>query len=148
VAPDGGRWLIRRRWLDRPLPNLKRRFKASRKEGVEDGLLAGLPDAGAADGWWAIAIPIVLILIVFILLPLLGVALELIVLIFLLCSGVVGRLFLGRPWFVEAIPRDGRGQSVAFPVKGWRQSGKAATDLAQQITATGRPEQFEVPEPR
>ena len=145
VAPDGERWLVRRRWLDRPLPNLRRRFKASRREGVEDGLLSGLPDAGAADGWWAIAIPIALVLIVFVLLPLLGVALELIALVFLLCSGVVGRLFLGRPWIVEAIPRGGKGRSVAFPVKGWRRSGEAAADLGRQIAATGEPEEFVAP---
>jgi hypothetical protein len=148
IAPDGDRWLIRRRWLDRPLPDLRRRFRSGREEGLEDGVLEALPFADWADGWPAIALTVALLLTVFVLLPLLGVALELIVLIFLLCSGVVGRLFLGRPWIVEAIPRDGKRQSVTFPIKGWRQSGKAATDLAQQIAVTGRPEQFEVPESR
>jgi hypothetical protein len=87
-APDGARWRVRRRWLDRPLPNLWRRFKAGRDEGLEDGVLGSLPNTDWADGWWAIAIPIALILIVFVLLPLLGVALELIALIFVLCSGL------------------------------------------------------------
>jgi hypothetical protein len=145
-APDGGRWRVRRRWMDRPLPNLRRRFRANRSEGVEDGLLAGLPDAGAADGWWAIAIPIVLILIVFVLLPLLGVALELIAVIFVFCSGLVGRLFLGRPWIVEAAPQESEGAPLVFPIKGWRRSGKVADQLAREIEAIGRPEEFQVPE--
>jgi hypothetical protein len=148
MAPDGDRWLVRRRWLDRPLPDLRRRFRSRRDENLEDGVVEGLSFGDWADGWPAIAITVAILLIVFVLLPLLGVALELIVLIFILCSGVVGRLFLGRPWIVEAIPGDGKGQSVAFPVKGWRRSGKAAADLAQQIALTGRPEQFEVPESR
>ena len=146
-APDGGNWRVRRRWLDRPMPNLWRRFKANRREGVEDGVLGALPDtAGAADGWWAIAIPIVLFLIVFVLLPLLGVALELIALIFVLCSGLVGRIFLGRPWTVEAVALDGQGENAAFPVKGWRRAGEAATQLAHEIATTGRPEHFVAPE--
>jgi hypothetical protein len=71
-APDGGRRRVRRRWLDRPLPNLWRRFKAGRDEDLEDGVRAAVPNADWADGWWAIAIPVALFLIVFVLLPLSG----------------------------------------------------------------------------
>ena len=132
--------------MDRPMPSLWRRFKESRDEDLEDGVLGALPNADWADGWWAIVIPIAAILIVFVLLPLLGVALELIAVIFVFCAGLVGRLFLGRPWIVEAVPRDGSGETVRFPVKGWRRSGEAAVGLARAIEATGRPEDFQVPE--
>jgi hypothetical protein len=146
TAPNGDRWSVRRRWLDRPMPSIRRRFRQGRKEGMEDGVLDALPGTDGADGWWAIAIPIALILIVFVVLPLLGVALELIAVIFLLCSGLIGRLFLGRPWIVEAAPRDGEGAPLVFPIKGWRRSGEVADQLAREIEATGRPEDFQIPE--
>jgi hypothetical protein len=137
-APDGVRWRVRRRWLDRPLPSLWRRFKESRSEDLEDGVLGSLPNADWADGWWSIAIPIAAILIVFVLLPLLGVALELIVVIFVFCSGLIGRLFFGRPWVVEATPQDGgAAKPVAYPVKGWRRAGEAAERLARELEMTG-----------
>ncbi|HXF31756.1 MAG TPA: hypothetical protein VN522_09545 [Solirubrobacterales bacterium] len=143
-APDGALWRVRRRWLDRPLPRLWRRFKESRNEDLEDGALGALPNADWAEGWWGIAIPIAAILIVFVLLPLLGVALELIALIFVFCFGLIGRLFFGRPWIVEAVPQDGgdgKG-AVAFPVKGWRRAGETVDRLALEIAAAGRPDRF------
>ncbi len=109
-------------------------------------MVDGLWNVDFAEGWAAIALAVVLLLIVFVLLPLLGVALELIALIFILCSGVAGRLFLGRPWTVEAVPYKRQGRSVSFPVKGWRRAGRTASELAQEIAATGRPENFQAPE--
>jgi hypothetical protein len=76
------------------------------------------------------------------------VALELIALIFVLCSGVVGRVVLGRPWTVEAVEHGGRHRSVSFPIKGWRRAGEAAAGLAREIAAGGRPEDFEAPRSR
>lgn len=148
TAPDGARWLVRRRWLDRPLPNLRRRFQAGRKEELEDATVEGLFSTYIDGGWWAIALAAAVLLIVFVLLPLLGVALELIALIFVLCSGVAGRVVFGRPWTVEAVTRDGGGRSVSFPVKGWHRAGEAAAELAREIAAGGRPESFATPERR
>ena len=108
--------------------------------------MTGLFNLDFTEGWAALGLAVALLLIVFVLLPLLGVALELIAVIFILCSGLIGRLFFGRPWIVEAVPRDGSGQAVRFPVKGWRRSGETAVGLAQVIEATGRPEDFQVPE--
>jgi hypothetical protein len=146
TAPDGDVWLVRRRWLDRPMPDLRRRFRASRSEDLEDEVLGNLPFLDWLDGWPVIALTAALVLTVFVLLPLLGVALELIAVISVLCSGVVGRLVFGRPWTVEAVRRDDRRRSVTFPVKGWGRAGEAARGLAQVIAATGRPEDFRAPE--
>jgi hypothetical protein len=145
-APDGNVWLVRRRWLDRSLPNLKRRFQAGRDKDLEDQVLGNLPFFDWLDGWPGIVLSIAFILIVFVLLPLLGIALELIALIFFLGSGVVGRFVFRRPWTVEARLRGGEDRVVAFQVKGWRRAGQAAADLAIQIRATGRPEDFVAPE--
>jgi hypothetical protein len=44
TAPDGGRWRVRRRWPDRPLPNLRRLWRQGREE---------TPDVNPLDtGWW------------------------------------------------------------------------------------------------
>jgi hypothetical protein len=145
-APNGDRWVVRRRWLDRPLPDLRRRFRAGRNEELEDDVLGGLPGADWADGWPAIALTVAIILIVFVLLPVLGVALEVIALIFVLFSGVVGRLLLGRPWTVEARPDGGDGKKVEIPVKGWRRAGRVIAELTDEIRAGGDPQRFEVRE--
>jgi hypothetical protein len=146
TAPDGGRWSVRRRWLDRPFPSLRKRFRTGRNENLEDNVIGGLwnvPDV--SEGWASLAVAAAVLLIVFVALPLLGVALELIALIFVLCSGMVGRVVLGRPWTVEAVERGGRNRSFSFPVKGWRRAGEAAAGLAREIAAGGRPEDFVAP---
>jgi hypothetical protein len=120
------------------MPNLRKRF--GRDEQTEDGVIEGLfaaPDV--ADGWASLALAVLVLLVVFVLLPLLGVALEVIVLIFLLWSGVVGRLIFGRPWTVEARRDGGAEPVVEVPVKGWRRAGETADKLAREIEATGRP---------
>jgi hypothetical protein len=145
TAPDGNVWLVRRRWLDGPLPNLRKWLRRDGRAG--DGVIEGLFSAPAvADSWVTLGLAIAVLLIVFVLLPLLGVALELIALIFVLLSGLVGRLVFGRPWTVEARLRGGDARVVAFQVKGWRRAGRAAADLATQIRATGQPEHFVAPE--
>lgn len=144
-APDGKVWLVRRRWLDRPVPSLRKWIRRDGRAG--DGVIEGLFSApDVADGWVTLGLAVAVLLIVFVLLPLLGVALELIALIFFLGSGLIGRLVFGRPWTVEARLRGGDERVVAFQVKGWRRAGRAATDLATQVRATGRPEDFVAPE--
>jgi hypothetical protein len=149
TAPDGGHWSVRRRWLDRPFPSLRKRFRAGRRENLEDNVIGGLLNVDdISEGWASLAVAAAVLLIVFVALPLLGVALELIALIFVLCSGVVGRVIFGRPWTVEAVECGGRNRSVSFPVKGWRRAGEAATGLAREVAAGGRPEDFEAPSSR
>jgi hypothetical protein len=146
TAPDGAQWRVRRRWMDRPLPDLRRRFKANRKEvhagNALDGL-SGLDLSGALDASspaLAIAAVILMLLVVFVLLPLLGVALELIALVFLLGSGLIGRVLLGRPWIVEATKIDDPEERAAYAVEGWRQSSEALQELRTAIATAGPPD--------
>ena len=146
-AADGTRWRVRRRWLDRPPPNLRRLWRQNRKEADEVNWL----DAA----WWmegdsivlGIAAVVVLVLVIFVLLPLLGIALELIAVLFLLSSGVIGRVILRRPWIVEAQELGDPEERVAFAVKGWRDSSQALRELRTAIAATGPPERLTVGEP-
>jgi hypothetical protein len=151
TSPDGHRWRVGRRWVDRSLPDLRNRFRLNREEAVDGGdLLGGLtpPDFDMPDfdlvgiddsPAAAIAIAVGALLLFLILLPLIGVALELIVLLVLLWSGIVGRVFFGRPWVVAAIDLDDPERSAAFAVKGWRRSGEGVEELKRTIAVSGKP---------
>jgi hypothetical protein len=77
---------------------------------------------------------------VLVVLPLLGVALELIGIIVLLGSGLLGRVLLGRPWIVEAAKVGDLEERAAYAVKGWRQSSEALRQLRTAVTTSGRPD--------
>jgi hypothetical protein len=140
-APDGSRWRVRRRWLDRPLPNLRRRFRRDTAEEARDGLFRGFDVFDlASDVWWALAAAVVVFVFLLVLLPLLSLVLQIVAVLILLSSGLFGRLVLGRPWIVEAVPVDGDPELRAvFAVKGWRESGQAVAELRTAITAAGVP---------
>ena len=151
ASPDGHRWRVGRRWVDRSLPDLRNRFRLNREEAVDGGdLLGGLtppdfdmPDFDQLDfddsPAAAIAIAVGALLLFLILLPLIGVAIELIVLLVLLWSGIVGRVVFGRPWIVIAADLDDPERSAAFAVKGWRRSGQAVDEVTRAISVSGRP---------
>ncbi|HET9677393.1 MAG TPA: hypothetical protein VFP21_07820 [Solirubrobacterales bacterium] len=147
-AADGAQWRVRRRWLDRPAPNLRRSFKANREEATEAGVLDGIFGApNLTDSGASIALGIAVLLVILILLPLLGVALELIALLFLVFSGVVARVVFHRPWIILAEKLGDPEERVAFAVKGWRDSSQALRELRTAIAATGPPERLTVGEP-
>ncbi len=140
-APDGSRWRVRRRWLERPAPDLKRHFEGvdeAAAKGATEGALNSVADNPLA----AIVGGVLLFLVLIVLLPLLGVALEIVALIFVLCSGLAGRLLLGKPWWVEAVPLGGDVEERGvYAVRGWRASREAVPELATAIRATGEPPQ-------
>jgi ABC-type multidrug transport system fused ATPase/permease subunit len=148
-GPDGVRWRVRRRWLDRSLPSLRQRWRRNKEERE--------PDSGSAldflgidllDGTTiGIAIIAVVFLVVFVLMPLIGIALELIVLLVLFLSSLVARVVLRRPWVVEAVMAGDPQERVAFAVKGWRQSSQALRELRAAIPAGGPPERLTAGEP-
>lgn len=148
TAPDGGRWRVRRRWLERPAPNLRRRLKANRGEASAGHILNSAPnldlgEAFAGDSPEAIIAGVVLVVVVvFVVLPLLGVALELIGVLVLLGVGLFGRVALGRPWIVLAEKIGDPEERVAFAVKGWRDSSEALRELRTEIAASGPPRQL------
>jgi hypothetical protein len=143
TSPDGVRWQVRRRWLDRPLPDLRRRFREYREEGTSDNALDAFLVVDLADSVWVgVVLAIVVALIAFVLLPLVGVALELILLVALLGSGIVGRMVLRRPWTIEAVSFGDGARSAAYAVKGWRRSGRAMVEICAAIRVAGPPERI------
>jgi hypothetical protein len=134
---------VRRRWLDRPLPDLRRRFREYREEGTSDGPLDAFVVIDFADSVWAgVVLAALVALVAFVLLPLAGVALELILLIALLGSGLVGRVVLRRPWSVEVVHLGTGERSAAYAVKGWKRSSRAMAEISSAIEASGPPERI------
>jgi hypothetical protein len=82
-----------------------------------------------------------------VILPLLGIAFELALALALFSSGILGRVFLGRPWTIEAVNLDRVSETGTFAVKGWRRSRRAILDLAGAIQASGLPARLPEAEP-
>jgi len=144
TSPDGERWRVRRRWSDRPMPNIWRRMERSADELEDSGVAPRFGELGwyAGDGWAGVMVAFAAIVLFVILIPVLGVALELIVLFIVLWSGLVGRLLLGHPWVVEARNLDDGERSAAYAVKGFRSAGHAVRELSAAIAAGGPPERL------
>jgi len=139
-SPEGERWQVGRRWMDKPLPDPRGLFRRDRDEslanaGIETLNAIDLMDSPVA----ALAIAAAALLIFLVLLPLIGFALELLLVLLVIWSGIAARLFLGRPWIVEAVNLDDASRSAAFPVKGWRGSGRAVEELKRSIVTSGTP---------
>ena len=98
--------------------------------------------SGIADSWPGAMVAFAAIVLFVILIPVLGVALELIVLFVVLWSGLFGRLLLGHPWVVEARNLDDGKRTVAYAVKGFRGSGRAVRELTAAVAAGGPPERL------
>lgn len=130
--------------MDRPLPNIRKRLREAGGERSPVDAFDGFSalDVVGDTGWAGLAIAVALVLIIVIFLPLLGVALELIALLLLFCSGIVGRVVLGRPWTAEAVNLDHGERSLALAVKGFRGAGRAAGELATVLAASGPPERL------
>ncbi|HET7455108.1 MAG TPA: hypothetical protein VFJ76_06275, partial [Solirubrobacterales bacterium] len=95
IAPDGGKWRVRRRWVERPVSGLRKLWRQSKREVSGGDLLDAGFGLDAIDAFWpALAVALFALLVVLVLLPLLGVALELIAVLFLLLSGIFGRVVL------------------------------------------------------
>ena len=139
TSPDGDRWQVKRRWMNRPLPDLRRRWGEKNRDRATTAGIEAVSFTIMDSIVLSIAAGIVVALLVFVLLPLLGIALELILIFLLLTSGILGRVFLRRPWIVEAINLEHPDRSTTYGVKGWRRSGQAIEELTRTIPATGLP---------
>jgi hypothetical protein len=146
TSPDGDQWQVRRHWLDRPVPKIRRSLPDADGTTALEGGIEAFSSVGDSIPL-AIGVAIVVALFILILLPLIGVAIEIALLIALLSSGIVGRVLLRRPWIIEAVNLAHPQQSGAFAVKGWRQSSRAITELATTIPVSGLPKQISVGTP-
>ncbi|MFL5816930.1 MAG: hypothetical protein ACJ76L_04940 [Conexibacter sp.] len=144
TAPDGVRWRVGRRWLNRPMPKPRWRRKRTRDD---DGELPGgwLPDAvltgmdGLGGFAFVVGALVAIAVFVFVLLPLIGIAFELALVIGVATAGLFGRVVLRRPWTIEAVSLDDPARRHAFAVVGWRRSRRALAELGTAIATAGPP---------
>jgi hypothetical protein len=146
IAPSGERWQVGRRWLNEPPPKpwSRRRRRESPEVGDASGWLEALNFVDVGDdvlGGIAVAVLVaaVFVLLVFAILPLLGLAFELALLVGVFTSGLFGRVVLRHPWTIEAVSVEEPRNRVRFAVKGWRRSRRAIAALADAIATTGPP---------
>lgn len=142
TSPDGRSWKVRRRWVEGPVPRLRKRFSLGRDDVRAWDAVDGLFVADAVVGWGAVGIALAVGVLVLFLLPLLGVALELVALLLLFGYGLFARVVLRRPWIVEAVDGGDGEERVAFAVEGWRDSRAALRELRTAIAAAGPPERL------
>jgi hypothetical protein len=138
TSPDGRRWRVRRRWLERPFPSLRRLWRKNRNEASDAWDLGwGLETAG---GIGFIVLAVVAVVVVCVLL--LSLALDLLLIALVVGSGLFGRVVLRRPWVIEAVDVGEPEERVAFAVTGWRDSGRALDELRGAIASTGPPQRL------
>ncbi len=127
---------MRRRWLDHPVPKLRQVAEGRRADIVEGGAEVAVSSGSLTFG---IALTVAVVLVVFVVLPVLGLALELILLVAIVGFGLIGRLAFHRPWIVEAVNLDHPQRSAKFGVRGWGESGRAVAQLSTTIQVSGVP---------
>jgi hypothetical protein len=133
--------------VERPVPSLRERFRRGREEVDGEGVFDGLLVADAAEGWGVVGVVIAVGVLILVLLPLLGIALELIALLLVLVYGLFARVVLRRPWIVEAAEIEDPEERVAFAVKGWRDSNTALRELRTAIEVSSPPERLSIGRP-
>lgn len=146
TAPNGERWQVGRRWLNKPPPKPWSRRRRRKQDDAEDSgswldpaSFVDIGDDFLAGVVVALVVAAVIALLVFAVLPLLGLAFELALLIGFFTSGLFGRIVLRHPWTIEAVSVDDPQRRVCFAVKGWRRSRRAIGALAETIATTGPP---------
>jgi hypothetical protein len=139
--PAGTHWRVRRVWLTRNTPRLRR------VKGADLSSAGGLPlpDISAADQAEVVLAAIVaLVLIVFVVIPLLLFGLELLIVGLVLTVGALGHLLLGRPWVIQTWTADPNGARYEWQIAGWRRSGAAIDQIASALVAGENPNLLEL----
>lgn len=142
-APDGVKWRIGRRWVNRQLP----RWRKVRAGTSADTLASsGVPtDVGSPEDL-ALVVAIFLGTAVFlvVLIPLLLFGIELVILGLLIAAGIIGRALFGRAWEVRATPTSG--EPLAWRVTGIRRSDRVIDEVATALAAGRAPTPAETAE--
>jgi hypothetical protein len=138
VDPSGRTWRVRRRWVPHTV-RWRGPVDLDAAALVPDpGDLTLVDDLGCLPGLGvAVAGVAVVLLAVFLVLPALVFALELVVVVLVVALAALARVVFRRPWTVEARV-EGTNEGRQWRVAGWRASGDLVDTVAERIRATGR----------
>ncbi|HET6399289.1 MAG TPA: hypothetical protein VFH47_07020, partial [Candidatus Thermoplasmatota archaeon] len=119
-------------WRER----LSRRMRAGGR--VERSVADWLDFLSGVEGVvFVLALSALLVVGTWLLIPLVLTLLEMVILIPLLAGSLLGRVFLGRPWQVEAVRDDG--ERLDFSVPGWREAQRVERQVALSLRAGEMP---------
>lgn len=141
VAPDGVEWEVGRRWSTRRLGwTWKRRGDIAQPLA---SLGQGLGGVDLREG----TVIVLAVVAALILVPLLFFGVELLILGAVLAVGLLSRVFLRKPWMVEARSSDPltSARQLEWHVSGWRRSGKLIDQVASDLAAGREPPQSPLP---
>ena len=148
TAPDGTEWEVSVDWTRRPvrLPHAYRLGTGRKDAGDVASSALDMPSFGdhgvgfadlADDVLVTIVAVIVLIvgglLVWFVIWPLLAIATELAVVATIAVAGLVGRLFFGRPWVIEAVSAGGT--EHRWQVRGIAAARRTIDEVADRLAA-------------
>lgn len=139
TAPDGRKWIVRRRWMPRlGHESLWTRFSRRLRQTLrraEDG--ADLDPGCAAEIGEGIVAAVAVILfalaLFYVVIPLLVAIFDLLILLVLALLGALARVLFRRPWTVEARADDGT--TLTWRVIGWRATHERCVQAAQRLQA-------------
>lgn len=132
-APDGREWKVGRDWLPRRV-----RLRREREPGGSLDLVE-LVDLDAGPVAAVLAVIVLVVFLFAVVWPLVALALEVVILIFLFLAALAGRLLLGRPWRVLARADKPYPERRAWQVAGWRASRDVIDDVARAIETGQEP---------
>ena len=95
---------------------------------------------GSIDAGWIVTAILVVLVMWFVVFPLLFFVLDLLLVLLLAVAGMLARVFLRRPWIVEAETGGPPEVHKAWGVVGWRASREAVEGLSAQIAAGIEPD--------
>ncbi|MCW2621270.1 MAG: hypothetical protein JWL64_872 [Frankiales bacterium] len=130
-GPDGREWQVRRRWMHRDLPKL-RRLRQPEDDGPDLDWLADFLDDPVTALLALAGLVVVGVLAVLFVLPALIFVFELLFVLIVVGLGVLTRVLFRRPWTVEARRQ---GTVVRQQAVGWRRSSAALAELAAAVSA-------------
>ncbi len=142
--PQGGEWVVRRKWTHRRLRWRGRRGVGELLDGTDlTGLGSDLPFVGVflvAIALLLLTFAAVLFIVpaVLFIVPAVLFVVELLIAMVIVDVGLTGRLLFGRPSTVEA-KQLATGSTYQWNVSGWRPSRNLVTTIAEQLRATGLP---------
>jgi hypothetical protein len=138
-SPLGETWVVSREWVKGP----KVRWGVRRKPRAKDLDFIDVSPFDFIDSLTGIAIMLAIaagiviagFLTAFVILPLIGFAVEFAIALVLLAYGLIARVLFRRPWVIHAKNLDKPSSSRDFKVVGWQRSREAIAGIEQLIAS-------------
>jgi hypothetical protein len=130
---------VGREWLPRRVRLRRRRDEREPPDFPDPGWLLDSAELSAGGGLAALVVVIAAVTVLYVVWPVVAVAIELVLLVVLFLAGLAGRIALRRPWRVVARSKDPP-REIARQVVGWRASRETIDAMAAALAAGRDPD--------